>query len=126
MRRILITLLFACYWAVMLGPFMTYVGFYANRSRIADTLCEQKLNPVSDCHGSCYLENELAKAVALETTQESTPTEQVVVVHAFSPHITCACIALIPPGFDVQQMDNVQQPQYMGAYSHKLLDPPRV
>lgn len=126
MRKVLVTILFVCYWAVMLGPFVTYVSFYANRSYISANLCENRDNPVSECHGSCYLTKELAKTVEVKTDEQQKTPESLVVVHAFSPHTAFETIQFSSPTFTAVCFEEQQDIPESIPYFNTILDPPRV
>lgn len=110
----------------MLGPFATYIGFYANRSYIASNLCENKDNPVSDCHGSCYLTNELAKSVEVTKESKQDMPETLVFVHIFSPHTTFDSFHLIYPTRSAVYGYDYYDVPVSASHIVGLLDPPRV
>lgn len=126
MRKALIAILFVCYWAVMLGPFLTYISFYANRSYIAANLCENKDNPVMECHGSCFLTKELAKTVELSTESQKSAPESIIVVHAFSPHTAFSPVPFFTPVLDTVYLVEQHILPVSVCYTHTILDPPRV
>jgi len=50
--------------------FFVYAGFEANRSYIAQVLCENKARPFLHCNGRCYLMKKMKQAEEKEKNQE--------------------------------------------------------
>ncbi|WP_299823854.1 hypothetical protein [uncultured Pontibacter sp.] len=61
MKRYTWLLLLISALAEPMGHTGIYMAFRANRSYIATFLCEQRIQPTSECKGACYLKKELEK-----------------------------------------------------------------
>ncbi len=61
LRKIIPFLLIICLIFIQLGDLVTRVSFEINQNYISKNLCENRLNPVSLCHGSCYLKKQIKK-----------------------------------------------------------------
>jgi hypothetical protein len=65
-----IVLLFAMLQAVA-GKTFVFAWFKANQAYVAQTLCENKAKPTSNCKGKCYLAKQLKKADGESQTQKT-------------------------------------------------------
>lgn len=64
--------------------------FYINQQEIAQTLCENKARPESDCHGHCQLKKELEKNHHASDSQQ---------VREISPFINVATFSIEKPPY---------------------------
>lgn len=107
-------------------PFWPIVDYAINYEYIVNTLCENKEQPEKQCHGTCYLSEQLAKETETDKNPSSNKTSK-----TETPQLL---IAELLPTFrfaseefkGVIQLAGYQSDLFSSLFISKILHPPQL